>query len=201
MIIAVGCFATLLRPRLGFASGLLILIPVLIVDALLGFPLLAKFDGFWDSRIRMWLATWSMFLDAPFTGHGAHTFVLLYKPYLNDLNLPSWVPVDPHATVPWPHNLYLEVLAEQGIVGLVVLVFLLACGLAIAWKLRRAPLSEDRILGAGASAALVSFCFSAIFELSFNRQWVVIILFALLGVLAHLSILATGRKDQNEYCK
>ncbi len=46
-----------------------------------------------------------------------------------------------------------------------------------------------RVLSAGALASLVSFCVAAAVELTLARQWVVIMLFALLGVIVHLSSL------------
>jgi O-antigen ligase len=186
MVASTTCAATLVWPRLGPACGLVILILVLLIDGFLGFPLVAKFSLILNMRIPLWLAAWAMFLDAPLLGHGPHTFVLLYRSYLRDLSLPTWLQVDTRV-VPWAHNLYLEVLAEQGIVGLVALGFLLVCGAVTAWKIQRTALGEARIFAAGALAGLVGLCGAAVFELSLLRQWVVIMIFTLLGVIAQLS--------------
>ena len=43
------------------------------------------------------------------------------------------------------------------------------------------------MLGAGAFGALGGFCLAGVFELSLLRLWVVLLLFTLLGVIAHLS--------------
>ena len=150
-----------------------------------------KWDG--TGRIPLWLSAWKMFLGAPLFGQGPHTFVLFYNSYLQNISLPSWLFVD-HRIVPWAHNLYLEVLAEQGLIGLSALVLLLARGLFIAWNLRQAKSDEIRILGYGAFAALVGFCFAAAIELTFLRQWVLIMMFTLLGLITHLS-LQTGKKE------
>ena len=113
-----------------------------------------------------------MFLQAPVLGHGPHTFFY----------------TGPDATgMGWPHNLYLELLAEQGIIGFAALVFLLVIGVSAAWHLHQATRSDVRIFGAGALAGLVSFCFAAFLELSLLRQWVVITLFVLLGATAQLA--------------
>jgi O-antigen ligase len=90
-------------------------------------------------------------------------------------------------TVSWAHNFYLETLAEQGVIGMTALGFLLARGIRIGQNLQRAPPGEKRLYGAGALAGLWGICLAGAIELSFVRQWVVITLFVCLGVLANLS--------------
>jgi O-antigen ligase len=186
LVVSTTFAACLLRPRIGMAWFLAVLITATIVDGLLGFPLLAKFSGFAGTRIPLWLAAWGMFLDAPFLGQGPHTYVLLYKSYLNNSNLPDWLAIDPRRT-PWPHNLYLEVLAEQGLVGLAALGALLPASARLGWRLRSSTQRDLRIYGIAVLSSLAGFCFAALLESSFVRLWVVVTLFALLGLLAKLS--------------
>jgi O-antigen ligase len=186
MLLSLSCVLMLLRSRLGLTCGFGVGLLVLLIDGLLGFPLIAKFGRFWDGRLSLWAAAWGMFLEAPLFGHGPHTFGRFYQTYLEGLRLPPWLPIDP-SPVPWAHNLYIEVLAEQGILGLAALGFLLASGWAAARHIRRGPIHEVRLWGTGAFAGFVSFCMAACIELTFKRQWVVITLFALLGAIAQLS--------------
>jgi len=181
LVVSIACFSTLLRPKLGIIYGFAAIILVLIIDGFMGFPLIHKFILGWEGRgrIPLWLSAWKMFLDAPFFGHGPHTFVLFYKSYMQNLDLPAWLYVDPRV-IPWPHNLYLEILAEWGLTGLTAFGFLIGSGLSAAWKLRRSPSDEVRILGYGVFAGLISFCTAAVFELTFLRQWVILIMFVLL---------------------
>jgi len=187
LIVSFTCFFSLFRPKIGFACGLCVLILILLIDALMGFPLVGRYIHHWDGtgRIPLWLSAWEMFLDAPILGKGPHTFVVFYNSYLHNLNLPSWLFVDPRV-IPWAHNLYLEILSEQGIVGFVAFGFLLVHVLSKARKFRSTTSNEVRILGYGALSALVSFCFAAIFELTFLRLWVIITLFAILGIMGEL---------------
>jgi O-antigen ligase len=161
---------------------------VLLIDSFMGFPLIERFIHHWDGtgRIPLWISAWKMFLDAPLVGHGPHTFVQHYQAYLQNVELPAWLFVDSR-TVPWPHNLYLEVLAEQGMLGFIALLFLLIRGLFAALKIQSIIFHEVRILGYGVLASLLGFCFASLIELTFLRQWVTLILFAILGVIAHLS--------------
>lgn len=168
-----------IRPRIALPLGLGILSASLLVDGFLGFPLLSKFGliwdpgsgSLWDGRFPIWSAAWTAFWGAPILGEGPHTF---------DYTSPDSI------RAPWAHNLYLEMLAEQGLIGVTALGFLLFSGLSTARNIQRTELTETRILGAGALAALLGFCFAALLELSFLRQWVVIMLFALLGVITQL---------------
>lgn len=190
MLCCIMCFFILFRPKLSLIFGSIFLILVLIVDFLLGFPLVARFIDHWDGtgRIPLWLSAWKLFLDAPFFGHGPNTFVLFYQQPLHNLNLPSWLFID-NRVIPWAHNLYLEVLAERGVFGFISLVLLLFYGFFTAWKVKKAKLDEIRIFGCGIFAALLGFSFAALIELTFLRQWVVIMVFTLLGIISKYHIL------------
>ena len=190
MIGALVLAALLLRPRIALPLGLGFLSASLLVDGLLGFPLLSKFGliwdagsgGLWDARFPIWSAAWTTFREAPILGHGPHTF--------------AYTSVD-SIRAPWAHNLYLEMLAEQGIIGLLGLAFVLFCAFSAARTIQRTDQTETRILGAGALAALLAFCFAAAFELSFLRQWVVILLFTLLGVITQLHSTQKALEDKS----
>jgi O-antigen ligase len=188
MIISVSLFFLFIKPRIGLICGLSVAVISLLIDSFTGFPLIERFIHHWDGtgRIPLWISAWKMFLDAPLLGHGPHTFVQLYQGYLQNVRLPSWLFVDSR-NVPWPHNLYLEVLAEQGIFGFLAFLFLLIKGLFAALNVRTLALHEVRILGYGILASLSGFCFASFIELTFLRQWVTLVLFTNLGVIAHLS--------------
>jgi O-antigen ligase len=176
MIIGLFTTAAVVQARrflCSLAGIFALLCVVLAVNALL-FPesqVITRLVSDWtlSGRTDLWSTAWAMFQWAPLLGNGPHTFGVF------------------HSEAPWVHNLYLEVLAEQGILGLTALGVLLAYGVAIAWKLQRAASGDAALLGAGALAGLIGFCSAAIVELSFVREWVLIILFVLLGVIVHLS--------------
>jgi O-antigen ligase len=183
LFISIACAIILMQPHRQWAQGVLyvlaFLVLALLIDGLLGFPLAAKIarKATVLGRIGYWTTAWKMFLGAPLFGHGPHTFGLFHK-------------------TPWAHNLYLEVLAEQGIVGLGALIALLASGIRIAWRVYRTTVGEVRFFGASVLAAFVGFCCAATFELSLLRQWVVAALFILIGMVAQLSISQTHIKEE-----
>jgi O-antigen ligase len=198
-LITLGCTLTyaamLLRLRRGLVwTGVAVSLS-LLVDAALGFPLTTKFAQFGEARLSLWWIAWSMFWDAPLVGHGPHTFGLLYRSYLHQTVLPEWLPRDAHSNVPWAHNLYLELLAEQGIVGFLSFMLLLADGMTVAWKTQRTATPETRPFIVGIFAGLVGLCVAAIFELTLLRQWVVILFLLFFGLISQLASLPHQSRD------
>ena len=177
MVLSVSLAAAAIRLRLGIVCGLSLVGGALLSEILLGFPLAAKFSSGKEFRIGLWAAAWTKFLEAPWLGHGPYTFV--------------YTSAD-RVTTTWTHNLYLELLVEQGLVGLLAFAVLLGSALWAAWNTRVPTLSEARYLASAAFAGLIAFGFAGLFESSFVRQWVVITFFALLGVTAQL---ASARPD------
>jgi O-antigen ligase len=189
-----GCLAFLRTPKF-LAWGFVALIPALFVDWLLNFPLLERFIARWagNGRVPFWLAGWSMFLDAPVLGHGPHTFGLFYKKYVESfLPLPQWLGFDGR-DVPWAHNLYVEILAQEGIIGFASLTLLIVSAFAVGLRTRSGP-EDVRLLGAGALGALIGFCVASLIELTFLRHWVVIMFFVLLGCLHRLTQTELNRR-------
>jgi O-antigen ligase len=195
LFISILAAVVLLRPRFIVVCGFIILGSVLIIDGLLGFPCIGKFSHGTNGRIGFLLVALSMFIDAPFIGHGLHTFGLFYKSYSGVIDLPPWVGLDPRP-LSWAHNLYAQVLAEQGIVGMAALSFLLVSTLVTAWKIRESEVSEIRLLAIGAFAALVGFCAGCMFDSSFMREWVVVVLFTITAIISNLSSLSDYNSSQ-----
>jgi O-antigen ligase len=184
--------AMVVRRRLALSIGIVVLCFILVVDALLGFPFAQKFTN-QSGRIAFVLVAWSMFLDAPILGHGLHSFGLFYQSYLSNLGLPSWIGADPRP-LSWAHNLYAQVLAEQGIVGITALMFLLIFTFSVARKTMQAGDQKIRALITGILGALFGFCAAAMFDSSFMREWVVVIFFILIGIISSLSFLSTQKE-------
>ncbi len=154
-----------------FVSKLvLFLAMILVVDAITGFHALEKLRHPLSAatRLPLWIAAWRMFLDAPWHGHGVGSFRLLYQAYLQPL--PDWVSVDSRL-IPWSHNLYLELLAELGLPGILAFMAFFYFPLR-AWLLSRRQGESQRILTHAFLCAFGGFCLGGFFEFSLWRQWV-----------------------------
>jgi len=175
--IALGCVTLLTQRSRRLATGLAALPALFLLAFLLNalfFPnsqlvekVIRENYSTLSGRTPVWVAAWKLFLDAPVLGHGPHTFGVFSQT--------SYV-----------HNLYLEVLAERGGLGFAAFGVLIAYGLAAAWRFQRVASGDAALWGAGALAGLVGFCSAAVVDVSFVHQWVAIILFVLLGIIAHL---------------
>lgn len=157
---------------------------VLLIDAYFGSNLLLKFGGIWTNRIPLWWAAINLFLESPVTGGGIHAFALFDN--YESIPLPSWVEFDSRYT-PWAHNLYLEVLANQGIIGFSTLTYLLWGAVILIRRLVNISRGQQRFLVAGTTSSFIGLSFAAWFELSFIRVWVVTMFFIVLGILTAIS--------------
>jgi len=90
-----------------------------------------KLDASNELRLRVWKAGWRMLLDHPILGVGAGQFPTAYGT--------SYVGV---AHVAWmnPHNLFLQVACELGVVGLIVFIYFV---IQIVKQIRHLPRRES----------------------------------------------------------
>lgn len=72
-------------------------------------------DSPWGKHYQV---AWAMFLDKPINGHGYNSFQMKCKKYeeITNTNTGNFKGCSTH-----PHNAFLEILAEQGLVGLLIL--------------------------------------------------------------------------------
>jgi len=67
-----------------------------------------------EGRASEMITAWQMFIDHPILGVGVKNYPVFYQKYSRQLGL------DDRTTMREPHNLYLEVAAETGILGLLI---------------------------------------------------------------------------------
>jgi O-antigen ligase len=168
-------------PRLTLlAFGLLL--SAVAVDALLGFPMAGKWSSLCFSRAPLWSAAWQLFLEQPWIGHGTHSFVEVYQARLPTEPAAFCSAIDPRLT-PWPHNLFLELLSTQGLLGTAPVVAVLFW--AFRTTLRAGERASDgwrRHLAAALLACWTMFFIAALLELSTLRLWVVTTAALLIGL-------------------
>lgn len=185
LMLTVTLMVAFSRPR-QIATVLLILLAVIFsVDLLTGLSFSSKLMQLdrLSVRLPLWISAWQMFLDAPLFGLGPGSYSLLYEDYLSRLELPAWIRIDDRH-MPWPHNLYLELLAERGVTGL------LTFSLFIAALYRTAHVSLQSGMGMSgrttllaAVLALTALLVSGIYESSLLRHWVLIMFFLFAGII------------------
>lgn len=146
-----------------------------------------------EGRVGIWLTAWHMFLDSPLLGQGPGTFGQLYPSYLDTISLPSGYSPE-EAYIPWAHNIYLEFLAERGIIGLMALAFFLSTillHLVRAWRIE-----QLRPFTASIASAFVVFLAMGLLDLTFMKDWVILLFFFLAGTALRLPDLTARTKPQ-----
>jgi O-antigen ligase len=84
-------------------------------------------------RMAIWQAAWGMFESHPFLGVGPGNYAVLYDQFA----MPGWKESMGHA-----HNLYLNLLAETGAIGLCSFLVFWAAAILMVWRRHRAPARE-----------------------------------------------------------
>ena len=107
------------------------------------------------------LTAWVMLMDRPLLGVGLNNFSYLYQDYSKSLGLA------PSARNRSPHNLYLEVAAETGVVGLVVFLTMVALAIRSILRARsrfiEAGQEDYANLATGFAIAFAGYLFAALF--------------------------------------
>jgi putative inorganic carbon (hco3(-)) transporter len=113
-------------------------------------------------RVQLWSAAWAMFSDYPVLGVGADNFHVRFGDY-------SGVPESKLGT--HAHSMYLESLADTGVVGLLALVWLLVTVLRLAIEgLLSEPDRDVWILRAALLASLVAWLVHGVLD-DLQRFW------------------------------
>jgi putative inorganic carbon (HCO3(-)) transporter len=136
------------------------------------------------SRFSENLAAVQMFADRPILGVGPNQYPLHYLEYS------QYIGIDRRPEQRRPHSLYLEALAELGIVGALVFFGVLGAALRSAWRGRRHLTGTYALLAEGAFVGLVAFMVAGLFlHLAYPRYlWIVVGMALLAGRLTMRSV-------------
>jgi len=105
----------------------------------------ASAPGVASDRVAMWQASLEMVRDRPWLGSGLGTFGLMYPLYQ--------LPEDSAPGQPFAHNIFLNVAAEGGVLGLAAFVAVLAAALALGMRWLRRAGDIERVRAASVLAA------------------------------------------------
>ena len=164
--LAVVPFVFLRGWRLWAVGPLLILVVYLSAPAAITarFATLSSSGAEIATRADIWRAAEAIWIRHPFLGVGVGGFPHAYAtvPIPDKLYLPDTIFVPP----PHAHDLFLNLLAEQGILGLVAFVVLIGMLARAAQRMRAAPGRDLRLLGSALLAALLAFLVHNLFDVT-----------------------------------
>jgi O-antigen ligase len=137
------------------------------------------------------LTAWVMLMDRPLTGVGLSNFSYLYQDYSKSLGLA------PSARNRSPHNLYLEVAAETGVIGLAVFLTMIALAMRSILHARRrfieAGMEDYANMATGFAIAFAGYLMSALFvHAAYPRYF-----YLLIGIAFALSNLFVDPEEES----
>ena len=144
------------------------------------------------------VAAWRMFLDHPILGVGIGNYGLNYQDYSREIGL------DPRISSRTPASLYMELLAEQGLVGITVFATLLALIFRELYSARKnfqlSGMRDQAFMVAALFAGLAGYLFSAINKNSAysNAFWVIVGIALAAGQVAYNSRQAYLEKSMKQ---
>jgi putative inorganic carbon (HCO3(-)) transporter len=152
--IALVLCGLLLRPRprdvavvIGVLAGVTLLLPGSVIGRVTSVT--SKTDSSISDRLGSERVALEMFIDHPILGVGANNFAETYFPYALRLNVPG--------AANKPHNTYLSIAAETGLVGLLSFGAAMATLLIAVWKKRTAARAAgDRVMEGLAASVFVA---------------------------------------------
>jgi O-antigen ligase len=136
------------------------------------------------TRLDFWDAALSMFQAHPVVGVGLNSFDVAYVDL--DTTGRSFLPGSGLAPPESAHNLYLNTLAEQGLVGIAALVLLVLAAGRMILALRRSADPRIRNFGLGLLGAGIALLVSNLFDVTFVDPKTSMLAWTLLGVGAAL---------------
>jgi len=177
----------LLSKKLNLLAYLIIpFLLLVIVDGFNEFRLLNKSIHSYQVRFGLLWISWHMFLDAPFFGQGISSFASFYtEDFVHKINISRFISIKElnSLLVTWPHNLYIELLAERGLIGLTSFFYM---NMTVLKQINKQIIESNAMLTT-ILASLMSIYFSAIIELSFTRFWVGLMIILELSVIYALA--------------
>jgi O-antigen ligase len=156
-----GVFLLSRNPKSRKVLAVTVLITVL-VSAFLVTQLSTRYSTILDDsglgRLAFWDAAWAMFLSSPLMGVGYGNFGGLFELPGEDIRRDV-------------HNIYLQLLAETGVMGFAIFFLLVAVALHAAWRQFHRPRHVmDQVLGFAALGAILSVLSHGFVDYFFNSS-------------------------------
>jgi O-antigen ligase len=134
------------------------------------------------TREDIWRVAVNIFENHPVLGVGLGNFPDAYAnaPLAGKQFLPSTIYKPP----PHAHDLFLQLMAEQGIIGLLAFLAILFVAIRTTLRLRAGPRRWIRVLGSGLLASLIAVVAQDLFDVTIQDPQTGLYLFLLLGLIA-----------------
>lgn len=165
------------RPVAGIVVAAISVLVIIVVDWATGRALSSKLVYLFPRRY-VWEAAWQMFIDRPWQGQGPGMFKLMYHEFLERAGY-TLAQVEDRRPMNWAHSLYLEQLAERGVLGFLALILLVGRPVVL-MIMSPIPLNFNKKI---LLSMFLAFSMAGLAETSLLRLWVVVFIFLLIGLM------------------
>nr|MDA3832338.1 O-antigen ligase family protein [Spirochaetales bacterium] len=139
-----------------------------------------------QARVAHWLNTVAMIKDYPALGVGVGNFATHYPLYHRKVRKDPRFNVTVHVNA--PHNDYLQILVETGLIGFVILIWaLFRVGNSLTWVFKKSRFSAKNIHAIGLITALLGIGVVACFSFPLQMSTPPLLTFIYLALLASLT--------------
>lgn len=161
------------------AVAFLVTAPTLVQER---FATLTSSGATLSTREDIWRVALNIWERHPILGVGLGNFPDAYSdaPVAGKQFLPSTIYEPP----PHAHDIFLQLLAEQGILGFLAFLAILVVAVRTVLRLRAGPERWIRVLGCGLLAALIALLAQDLFDVTFEDPQTALYLYAVLGLIA-----------------
>ena len=123
-------------------------------------------------RTLLWQNTWQMIKENPLTGVGAGNWQLFFPKYgLHHFMQTNYLISDGYTTFQRPHNDFLWIWSELGIMGLLVYISIFSLAIYYAVKNIKAAINtQNKIIEAGFLMAIIGYAFIALVDFPLERS-------------------------------
>lgn len=136
------------------------------------------------TRLHLWDVAWRVFKDHPLFGVGPANYATVFTDYFPGI-------IEGQRVWGSAHNIYLQQLAERGLVGLVALLALGSSFLARSWQQARRVLDAANLL---ALAATTAFIVMNLTESAFQNEQITTLFLAIWAYTQSRALDAEGRR-------
>ena len=175
----------------------LLVAPPVVVVLLVSAPALVqdRFSG-GDSenvagRTDIWTAATAIWQERPLAGAGLASFPAAYA----EVALPGkqFLPDTRFVPPPHAHNLLLQLLSEQGLIGATAFAAVAGGVLVTARRLRSSPIRRHAVVGTAALASFVGLAVQGVFDVTLLEN-AATVFWGMLGIISALAFVDTGER-------
>ncbi len=136
-------------------------------------------------RINRWESGYRMFLEKPFFGFGAGTYMFEYSPYQRAHEMTSISTT--HGTMGNMHSEYFGPLIESGVIGLLIIVTLFLTYIFVLMRIYYRPATREiKMLALAILLAMVSYFFHGLLNNFLDQDKIAVIFWAMMGMAVAL---------------